>query len=300
MLKILNQHPFLRRLWSGQASSADAVYSSAMHHDNAQLRRGSGKVWLVGAGPGDPELISVKGLRLIQSADVIIHDRLVSPVLLQEVRTGALLIDVGKRPDHHPVPQSEIEKLLCLHAQRGCKVVRLKGGDPFIFGRGGEEMLALRAAGITVEIVPGITAASACAAASGFPLTHRGIADKVLLITASRGKEFDVDGVGQADQAEWKAMASDTTGTLVFYMGLSSAPTIQEQLIKNGMNPDTPAALVENGSTPLQRTVICTLQTLTDSVRKNALQSPCLMVVGKVVSLAEPAVKHLQDLVLRE
>src|SRR5690606_38300352 len=198
---------FLRRLWSGSDSPENAGQKTL-----STEKHSTGRVWLVGAGPGDPDLISVKGLRLIQGADVIIYDRLVNPVLLQGVRSDVVLVDVGKRPGHHPVPQSEIEKLLHFYAQRYQSVVRLKGGDPFVFGRGGEEMLTLRAAGTEVEIVPGITAASACAAASGFPLTHRGIADKVSLITARHGDASD-------NSTDWKSLATDKTGTLVCYMG---------------------------------------------------------------------------------
>lgn len=245
-----------------------------------------GKVWLAGAGPGDPELISVKALRVIRSADVLVYDRLVCPDLITESRRDAIRIDVGKRPGHHPVPQHKIEQILCMHAALGRTVVRLKGGDPCIFGRGGEEMLAVKSAGFDVEIIPGITAAAACAAASGFPLTHRDVADKVTLVTAHYKDE--------RDRTDWQALASDGSGTLVFYMGLSSAATIQQELIKNGLDPQTPAALVENGSTTAQRTVYCSLGTLSETVKNEQLISPCLIVVGKVVALAEPTKAALQ------
>lgn len=244
----------------------------------------AGKVWLVGAGPGDAELISVKALRLLKSADVVVYDRLVCAALIAEARADAILIDVGKRPGHHPVPQQKIEQILCYQAAQGRKVVRLKGGDPFIFGRGGEELLALKAAGIAAEVVPGITAAAACAAASGFPLTHRGVADKVSLVTAQYGD--------QRDRTDWRALAGDGAGTLVFYMGLSSAASIQQQLLAHGMSALTPVALVENGSTAVQRSIYCTLKTLSATVCEQNLQSPCLIVVGKVVALASVAAAH--------
>ncbi|MDO9477946.1 MAG: uroporphyrinogen-III C-methyltransferase [Pseudohongiella sp.] len=270
-------------------SDASAHYklkSPDVNSVQSRDKKSAGKVWLVGAGPGDPDLISVKALRLIRLADVLVYDRLVCPDLIGECRRDAIRVDVGKRPGHHPVPQQKIEEILCQHAALGRTVVRLKGGDPFIFGRGGEEMLALKSAGIAVEIVPGITAAAACAASSGFPLTHRDIADKVTLVTAHHKDE--------RDRTDWRALASDGSGTLVFYMGLSSVATIQQQLIKNGLNPQTPAALVENGSTAVQRTVYCSLHTLSETVSEQQLISPCLIVVGKVVALAAPTETNLQ------
>jgi uroporphyrin-III C-methyltransferase len=270
-------------------SDASAHYkhkSPDVNSVQSRDKKSAGKVWLVGAGPGDPDLISVKALRLIRLADVLVYDRLVCPDLINESRGDSIRIDVGKRPGHHPVPQQKIEEILCQHAALGRTVVRLKGGDLFIFGRGGEEMLALKSAGIAVEIVPGITAAAACAASSGFPLTHRDIADKVTLVTAHHKDE--------RDRTDWRALASDGSGTLVFYMGLSSVATIQQQLIKNGLNPQTPAALVENGSTAVQRTVYCSLHTLSETVSEQQLISPCLIVVGKVVALAAPTETNLQ------
>jgi len=238
-----------------------------------------GEVWLVGAGPGDPELISVRGLRLIREADVLVYDRLVSPQLLQEARDDAVMLDVGKRPGFHRVPQHEIEALLVKHARRGCKVVRLKGGDPFIFGRGGEEMQTLRAAGIPVHIVPGITAAAACAAASGFPLTQRKVADSVCLTTAHHSED--------GDDTDWASLAADPNRTLVFYMGLASLQRIQNKLGSHGMSLNTPAALIENGSYAHQRTITCQLKEIEQMAKQHKLQTPCLLVVGNVVSLAE-------------
>ena len=282
---LLAQMPFAR-LWH-DADHYKKLKSSSADITKKRSQKCAGKVWLVGAGPGDPDLISVKALRLIRSADVVVYDRLVCPALINESRSDAIRIDVGKRPGNHPVPQHKIEQILCLHAAQGKMVVRLKGGDPFIFGRGGEEVLAVKSAGIAVEIIPGITAAAACAASSGFPLTHRDIADKVTLVTAHYKDE--------RDRTDWRALASDDSGTLVFYMGLSSAKTIEQQLIKNGLDPQTPAALVENGSTKVQRTVYCSLATLSETVDNKQLISPCLIVVGKVVALATPTEKTLQQ-----
>lgn len=237
-----------------------------------------GEVWLVGAGPGDPELISVKGLRLIRQADVLVYDRLVASELLSEARTEAEMIDVGKRPGHHPVPQHQIEAVLLLHAHAGKSVVRLKGGDPFVFGRGGEEMLSLKAAGIPVHVVPGITAASACAAAAGFPLTQRNIATSVCLTTAHYADE--------QDHTHWQSLVADTSRTLVFYMGLASLAKIRSGLMQHGLPASTPAALIENGSRDEQRTCYCTVADIDRVARNHKLLSPCLLVIGDVVALA--------------
>ncbi|HDZ09494.1 uroporphyrinogen-III C-methyltransferase [Pseudohongiella sp.] len=243
-----------------------------------QTKLPAGEVWLVGAGPGDPELISVKGLRLIRQADVLIYDRLVSSELLSEAHAGALMIDVGKRPGHHPVPQSQIEALLLLHARAGRSVVRLKGGDPFVFGRGGEEMMSLKAAGVTVHVVPGITAASACAATAGFPLTQRNIASGVCLTTAHYADE--------QDHTHWQSLVADKSRTLVFYMGLSSLGKIRSALMQHGMPASTPAALIENGSCDDQRSCYCTVADIERVARNHKLKSPCLLVIGDVVALA--------------
>lgn len=240
-----------------------------------------GRVWLVGAGPGDPDLITVAGLKRLQAADVVIHDRLGAPALLGECRADALNIDVGKRAGRHAVPQEEINALLALHAMAGRMVVRLKGGDPFVFGRGGEEMLALRQLGIQVDVIPGITAASACAAATGIPLTHRGLASEVSLITAHQR-----DGTPGCD---WARLAAQDDRTLAFYMGLSQAADIAEGLLRHGRPGDTPVALISNGATPRQQALRCTLDTLDPVARTAGLVSPCLILVGAVAGLADPA-----------
>ena len=237
-----------------------------------------GEVWLVGAGPGDPDLISVRGLKLIRQADVLVYDRLVAPELIDEARSDAIRIYVGKQPGHHPVPQEKIESILVEQARLGRSVVRVKGGDPSVFGRVGEEMIRLEDAGIAVHIVPGITAASACAAAAGFPLTQRGVADNVCLSTAHH-----CEG---AEDSHWASLAADKHRTLVFYMGLSSLTEIRTQLTKHGLAGSTPAALIENGSKKNQRVVHCTLADIDITARSKQLKTPCLLVVGEVTAMA--------------
>lgn len=241
----------------------------------------TGHVWLVGAGPGDPDLITVRGLRALQAADVVFHDSLAAPGLLDHCRPGALRISVGKRAGRHSVPQADIHLLLAAHARAGLTVVRLKGGDPFIFGRGGEEMESLRAQGIPVTIVPGVTAASGCAAATGIPLTHRDLAAGVCLMTAHRQ-----DG---AHDLDWTSLAADRQRTLVFYMGLSQAGHVGTELMLHGLPGATPAALISQGATPRQKAVRCTLAGLARAARDGGLASPCLIVIGEVVTLADPA-----------
>lgn len=246
-----------------------------------------GEVWLVGAGPGDPDLISVRGLKLIRQADVIVYDRLVAPELIDEARTDAIRIYVGKRPGHHPVPQKEIENILVEQARLGRSVVRVKGGDPSVFGRVGEEMIRLEDAGIPVHIVPGITAASACAAAAGFPLTQRGIADNVCLSTAHH-----CEG---AEDSHWASLAADKHRTLVFYMGLSSLKDIRIQLSRHGLPASTPAALIENGSKKSQRVVHCTLGDIDMTATSKQLKTPCLLVVGEVTAMAAQQRQKLRE-----
>src|SRR5690606_1136207 len=239
-----------------------------------------GRVWLVGAGPGDPELITVAGLKLIKNADVAVYDRLGAPALLSECRPDAINVNGAQSSGRHAIAQPGINALMAQHAMAGRNVVRLKGGDPFIFGRGGEEMVMLRSLGIQVDIVPGVTAASACAAATGIPLTHRGLASEVSLITAHHRE----NGPG----CDWAKLAGQRDRTLVFYMGLSQAQEISEGLVRNGLPSTTPVALISNGGTADQRTVRCTLETLPWAALSNSVVSPCLIVVGAVVNLAHP------------
>jgi uroporphyrin-III C-methyltransferase len=237
----------------------------------------SGVVWLVGAGPGDPELLTLKALRLLQSADVVVHDRLTSQPILDLARPGARMIDVGKRKSHHTLPQEGINALMVGLAREGLNVVRLKGGDPFLFGRGGEELEFCRAAGIEAHVVPGVTAALAAAADAGVPLTHRGLAQAVTFVTghAASGGEPDLD---------WDALARPNH-TVAVYMGLSTAGRIAERLIGAGRSGSTPVAVVENASLPEQRRLLTTLAGLAEAVR--GLDGPALLVVGEVAGLAD-------------
>ncbi|MGB6154778.1 uroporphyrinogen-III C-methyltransferase [Castellaniella sp.] len=240
-----------------------------------------GHVWLVGAGPGDPELITLKGMRALQQADVVIYDRLAPLALLDHCRPDAIRVSVGKQAGWHSVPQEGIHGLLVRYAWEGRNVVRLKGGDPFVFGRGGEEMIALRRRGIPVSVIPGVTAASGCAAATGIPLTHRGVAAGVCLSTAHRQE-------GAAD-LDWTALAADRHRTLVFYMGLSQAGRVADELVRRGLPAGTPVALIACGTMARQRAVRCRLDNLMAAAHSDGLVSPCLIVVGQVVMLADPA-----------
>ena len=234
-----------------------------------------GEVVLVGAGPGDAGLLTLKGLQQIQQADVVVYDRLVSDDIMNLVRRDADRVFVGKRSGYHCVPQEEINQILLREAQKGKRVVRLKGGDPFIFGRGGEELETLCEAGIPFSVVPGITAASGCSAYSGIPLTHRDFAQGVRLVTGhlKTGGELD-----------WENLAAEKQ-TLVFYMGLNQAATIQEKLIEFGMQPDMPVALVENGTSVKQRVVNGELTQLGELAQQ--VESPALIIVGRVVGLRD-------------
>ena len=234
-----------------------------------------GEVVLVGAGPGDAGLLTLKGLQQIQQADVVVYDRLVSDDIMNLVRRDADRVFVGKRAGYHCVPQEEINQILLREAQSGKRVVRLKGGDPFIFGRGGEELETLCAAGIPFSVVPGITAASGCSAYSGIPLTHRDFAQGVRLITGHLKTGSDLD---------WQNLAAEKQ-TLVFYMGLNQAPAIREKLIAHGMAADMPAAIVENGTAVNQKVVTGTLDRL--DILAQQMASPALIIVGRVVALRD-------------
>ncbi len=237
---------------------------------------GKGEVWLVGAGPGDPDLLTFRALRLIQSAEVVFYDRLVNPLILDLLHPQAERFYVGKARSQHSVPQDGINQLLVDAALAGKKVLRLKGGDPFIFGRGGEEIEQLAQAGISFQVVPGITAASGCAAYAGIPLTHRDHAQSVRFVTGHLK-----DGTCDLPWAE----LVHTQQTLVIYMGLTGLPHICAQLMKNGMPADTPIALIEKGTLPEQRVHISTLQEMPDYVRDRDISAPTLTIVGSVVSL---------------
>lgn len=237
-----------------------------------------GKVYLVGAGPGDPGLLTVRGLELLRQADVVIYDRLVNPALLDEAPPDALRIFAGKLTGIHPLPQEEINALLVAHARRGRRVVRLKGGDPFIFGRGGEEAEALAEAGVPFEVVPGVSSAVAVPAYAGIPLTHRRLSSSFAVIT---GHE---DACKDEPTVDWERLAT-AVDTLVVLMGARALPRIVAKLLGHGRSPATPVALIRWGTTEAQETIT---GTLTDIVNKAAaLQPPVVAVIGEVVKLRD-------------
>ncbi|MGD9696454.1 MAG: uroporphyrinogen-III C-methyltransferase [Thermoleophilia bacterium] len=240
----------------------------------------SGHVWLVGAGPGDPGLLTVAGRRALEGADVVVHDRLGTAGLLGLCREDAELVDAGKAPGRAAMTQDEINACLVERARRGRRVVRLKGGDPFVFGRGGEEAEALAAAGLTYDVVPGVTSAIAAPAYAGIPVTHRGLSTSFTVVT---GHE---DPAKPSEQTDWVALAA-VPGTLVILMGMGRLDAIARSLIAAGRDPGEPAAAVQWGTTPRQRRVVATLATLPDRVREEGLGAPAVVVVGPVAGLAE-------------
>ena len=244
-----------------------------------------GKAYLVGAGPGDADLITVKALRLIQQADVILYDRLIPLELLEHAHERACLIDVGKQPTKHRLSQDEINALIVERAREGCMVVRLKGGDPFVFGRGSEEALVCVEAGIPFEVVPGVSSAFAVPAYAGIPLTHRQVSSAFTIIT---GHE-DPTQADAPNCLNYVALAQQS-GTLVVLMGAKQFLSIAEQLILHGKSPHTPAAIIEWGCTPHQRTLVATLETLPQLAIEACFQPPSTIVVGEVVALREMGV----------
>jgi uroporphyrin-III C-methyltransferase/precorrin-2 dehydrogenase/sirohydrochlorin ferrochelatase len=264
------------RVFSGHLAEADA----AMERELAQARpsHGMGEVYLVGAGPGDPDLVTFRALRLMQQADVVVYDRLVARPILDMVRRDARRVYVGKERDNHAMRQEEINRLLARLAKEGHRVLRLKGGDPFIFGRGGEEIDTLAAEGVPFQVVPGITAASGCATYTGIPLTHRDYAQSVTFVTGHLK-----DGTMNLN---WEQLAQPNQ-TVVFYMGLVGLPIIIEKLIAHGVSPDMPIALVQQGTTHKQRVFTGTLRTILEIVEEDRPKPPTLVIVGRVVELQE-------------
>lgn len=251
------------------------------------------KVYLIGAGPGDPDLLTVKAARLLQMADAVVYDRLVSDGVLDLVPAGAARVYVGKEPGQHHLKQDEINDVLYRAARPGRMVVRLKGGDPFVFGRGSEEALYLRERGVAVEIVPGITAASGCCSAIGVPLTHRGYATGFRIITGHCRADRPLD-------YEWGCLADPMT-TLVVYMGAANLDEIAHQLVAHGLDPSTPAAAIANGTLPEQEIVRGTLANLSQRLEITALPSPIMIVIGKVVELMdELALSGVPELALEQ
>lgn len=243
---------------------------------NTQLALTPGKVWLVGAGPGDPDLLTVKAARLISQADALVYDHLVGDGIMDLARPDARRIYAGKEASKHTLPQDSINNLLVELAREGLSVVRLKGGDPFIFGRGGEELETLVESGIPFEVVPGVTAAAGCAAYAGFPLTHRDHAQSLTFVTGHLK-----DGTVNLD---WPALARPKQ-TVVFYMGIGAATEICRQMINHGLPSLTPAAVIRNGSMQTQQTLLATLGTLPHRIAEAEIKPPALIVVGSVVGL---------------
>ena len=261
-------------VYSGQDDEARFALDQWL--TNPQSDRLGGEVYLVGSGPGDPDLLTLRALRLMHKADVVLYDRLVSPEILLKLRPDAQKIYVGKRSADHAVPQETINEMLARLAKEGNRVLRLKGGDPFIFGRGGEELESLAAAGIPFQIVPGITAASGCASYAGIPLTHRDYSQSVRFLTGHT-KDGRVP-------LEWDILVKEQQ-TLVFYMGLAGLPHICDHLLKHGMSSTTPVAVIQQGTTQTQKVVVGNLDRIADMALEKEIEAPTIIIIGEVVKL---------------
>ena len=275
------QGPVVERVLSGQEQAARELLQNILNDTDATANKG--EVFLVGGGPGDPDLLTFRALRLMQQCDVCVYDKLVSPEVMELVRRDAELIFVGKSRDQHTMPQEEINELLAKLALQGKRVLRLKGGDPFIFGRGGEEIETLMKKGIPFQVVPGITAANGVSSYAGIPLTHRDYAQACLFITghlkADANKELVLD-------LDWVAM-SRPRQTVVIYMGLVGLKEICEKLIEHGVAATMPVAVVQQGTTQRQKVVTATLADLAEKVAAAGMKPPCLTIIGEVVKLRE-------------
>lgn len=239
----------------------------------------TGKVYLVGAGPGDPDLITVKALRCLEQADVILYDRLVNQKLLEHAKDGAQLVYCGKLPHYHTMKQETINHFIVKYAKKGCQVVRLKGGDPFVFGRGGEEAEACAKHAVSFEIIPGITAGIGASAYAGIPVTHRTFSKSFAVITGHQAG-------GQGAEHQWEHLAKGVD-TICVYMGVSQLPTIIKKLIESGKPLQTPIALIQWGTLSKQRTVVGTLETIEGLVQKAEISNPSMIVIGEVVRLQQ-------------
>ena len=269
--------PLRDQVLTGQIEEAARRFESELNVETRETNTASGFVSLVGAGPGDPELLTLKAFRVLQEADTIVFDRLVSNDILELARLDATRIDVGKESSNHTLPQDEITALLVRLANEGQKVVRLKGGDPFIFGRGGEEIEGLIAHGIDFQVIPGITAASGCATYAGIPLTHRDHAQSVAFIT---GHSSDQEMNALEWRMQWKRFAQSRQ-TLVIYMGVKNLFRIRDELLSHDADPSLPVAIIERGTTPQQKTYVGTLENLPDT----QVKSPAIIIIGGVVGL---------------
>ena len=268
--------PIGEQVLAGREDDARGAIESALaDYESAGM---AGEVYLVGAGPGDPDLLTFRALRLMQKADVVVYDRLVSNAVLDLTRRDAERIYAGKQPGYHAIPQHEINDLLAKLALAGKRVLRLKGGDPFIFGRGGEEIETLAALGIPFQVVPGITAASGCAAYAGIPLTHRDHAQSCIFVTGRRKIEEDT--------LDWDSLVRPNQ-TVVIYMGLAGLETICDGLLRHGLAPQTPAALIEQGTTAAQVVHTGTVGTLASTIEGKGVRAPTLVIVGDVVRLRD-------------
>jgi len=271
--KILSS-PVTEQALAGKHENARQLLDESL--ENVDALTTQGEVYLVGAGPGDPDLLTFRALRLMQQADVVLYDRLVSQEILHLCRQDAEKIHVGKERRMHTMPQEEISRLLVNLAQDGKRVLRLKGGDPFIFGRGGEEIEELAEACIPFQVVPGITAANGCACYAGIPLTHRDYSQSVRFVTGHLKND--------TCELDWESLVSGEQ-TLVFYMGLIGLPIICQELVRHGLTERTPIALVQQGTTPNQKVYTGTLATMPDIIKHSEVKAPTLVIVGEVVSL---------------
>lgn len=269
------QGPIAEQVFAGNFGQAGQMLQDKLAGEAAQV---TGEVYLVGAGPGDPDLLTFKALRLMQQADVVLYDRLVASEIVDMCRRDADRIYVGKAASNHSLSQEKINQKLVALAQEGKRVLRLKGGDPFIFGRGGEEIEELAQNGIPFQVVPGITSASGCSSYAGIPLTHRDYAQSVRFVTG-HPKDGNLD-------LPWSELVS-TTQTVVFYMGLGTLPVIASQLVRNGRAAETPVAVIERGTTAQQRVILGTLDDIAKRIMDEQVESPSLIIVGEVVALKE-------------